>query len=286
MPEISIVIATRDRPPLLARCLDSILAQKTARAFEVIVVNDGKPLPSLPQLDDLRIIELASPTRGAGPATARNHGVAHARASLILFTDDDAVPSPGWVDAAAAAFEAHSGAVGVEGPVQTPAFDPLREHSIQNTRPGGYYTCNVAYRREDFLAVGGFDVDFPNPHCEDVDLGRRIARRGTVVFSDDMEVIHPPRAIGFFEYVRRARMIESEWRLYTKHPELRPRRWPTRWAPLMQMAARWRRSVVEPSLIRGSPGRAVRVWAIALLQLAVALYSTLMRWDSSLKGAA
>ena len=35
----------------------------------------------------------------AGPAAARNLGAAEAKAPIILFTDDDCAPMPGWLDA-------------------------------------------------------------------------------------------------------------------------------------------------------------------------------------------
>jgi glycosyltransferase involved in cell wall biosynthesis len=38
----------------------------------------------------------------AGMATARNTGAAHARGELLLFTDDDCAPAPGWAGALAA----------------------------------------------------------------------------------------------------------------------------------------------------------------------------------------
>ena len=40
----------------------------------------------------------------AGPAAARNRGAAEARGSLILLTDDDCVPLPGWIDAMAVSY--------------------------------------------------------------------------------------------------------------------------------------------------------------------------------------
>ena len=41
LPSVSVVIATHDRPVLLRRALDAVLAQGYAGAIEVIVVFDG-----------------------------------------------------------------------------------------------------------------------------------------------------------------------------------------------------------------------------------------------------
>lgn len=276
-PELSIIVPTRDRPALLARCLDALLAQATRREYEVVVVNDGAPLERLAQLDDPRVVLLTN--AGTGPARARNRGVEEASGTVLLFTDDDTVPARGWLEAAASALDEATDAVGVEGPIDGGDFDPLFEHSIENERAGAYYTCNVGYRRDAFLAAGGFDVEFPAPHCEDIDLGRRVSQRGTIVFNPSMQVVHPPRPIGFWEQARRGRLIESEWRLHAKHPETHPGRWPMRWGPWVRMARRWERRLVHEAATHKSPRRVIRTSALAVAQLAVGLHTTVTRWD-------
>jgi glycosyltransferase involved in cell wall biosynthesis len=151
-PELSIIVPTRDRPALLARCLDALLAQATQREYEVVIVNDGGRLEATTQLDDPRVVVLA--TGGTGPARARNRGVEEARGDVLLFTDDDTIPSGGWLEAAASSLEGEPDAVGVEGPVDGGGFDPLFEHSIENELPGVLHVqhrlsarCLLARRR-------------------------------------------------------------------------------------------------------------------------------------------
>jgi GT2 family glycosyltransferase len=275
-PELSIIVATRDRPSLLARALRALLTQTTQRPYEVVVVNDGGPLPRVPELDDPRVVLLT--TGGGGPARARNRGVEAAQGAVLLFTDDDTVPAEEWIEAAALALELEHDAVGVEGPVDGGGFDHLFEHSIQNELPGAYYTCNVGYRRDEFMRAGGFDVEFPAPHCEDIDLGRRIAQRGEVLFVPAMRVLHPPRPIRFWDQARRGRLIESEWRLHEKHPETRPARWPLRWGPWIRMARRWQRQLIDEVVTRRNPRRVIRTAGLAFAQLAIGLHTTLTRW--------
>jgi GT2 family glycosyltransferase len=276
-PELSIIVATRDRPSLLARSLEALLTQATERAYEVVVVNDGGRPPQLPQLDDPRVVLLT--TGRGGPARARNRGVDAAQGPVLLFTDDDTVPATGWLEAAASALEVEPDAVGVEGPIDGGGFDRLFEHSVENERPGAYYTSNVGYRREAFLRAGGFDVEFPAPHCEDIDLGRRIAEHGQILFEPAMRVLHPPRPIRFWEQARRGRLIESEWRLHEKHPETRPARWPLRWGPWIRMARRWQRQLLHEVVVRRDIRRVLRTGGLALAQLTIGLHTTLTRWS-------
>jgi len=180
----SVVIPTRDRPADLARVLASLAAQRTDRPFEVIVVDDGSEPPIDPALLDG--LERARIVRGLGrgPAIARNAGIAAAVSDTVLLTDDDTELAPEWVEAASAFLEANPESVGVEGPVSSPAWDPLYEHSLENDQPGAYWTCNIAYRRATLTTLGGFLEDFPTPHCEDLDLAYRALALGPIGFSE------------------------------------------------------------------------------------------------------
>jgi GT2 family glycosyltransferase len=108
MPTFSIIIPTFNRPQQLAACLQALARLDYARdRFEVIVVDDGSPQP----LDaivtsfkkQLNLILLRQ--KNAGPAAARNHGAANAKAGYLAFTDDDCEPAPDWLKTLAAKFE-------------------------------------------------------------------------------------------------------------------------------------------------------------------------------------
>src|SRR4051794_15316384 len=190
----TVVIATRDRPADLVRCLRALEVQDGAPPFDVVVVDDGSEPPVAPPASDrldVRVIR----TPGVGPGQARNAGVQEARGDVILFTDDDVVVDPGWVSAALAHLDANPRDAGVEGVVRSPAWDPLYEISIETSVPGHHWTCNVAYRRSALLAVGGFADCFPSAHCEDRDLGLRIAAVAPIGFEPAMGVTHSPRAV-------------------------------------------------------------------------------------------
>jgi len=276
---VSVVIATRDRPELLRRCLGYVLAQKVQdRDFEVIVVNDGKELPAMGTLVDQCVRVITSGQ--VGPALARNKGVEAAKGSIILFTDDDTIVTPEWLESAAQALETTSDAVGAEGPTDGGEYDQLYEHSVHNKNSGAYYTCNVAYRRVDLLALEGFDASFPYAHCEDVDLGLRMAARGKVVFVSAMRVLHPPRTVSFWELARRARLIESEWQLYRKHPQRQRGTYSVRWTPAIGVARWWYRCWSVQALRAGGLRWLTRYFAVAAIQACIALYITIIRWRS------
>ena len=216
------IIPTRARPQELGRCLKALAWQDTQVPFEVVVVDDGtEPSLALPA-EAPRNTRLIRRARGCGPAAARNLGAANARGDVLVFTDDDTIPCVRWLGAVADHLAVHPDHLGAEGPTESPPYDPLTEHSVDSRVPGAYLTCNIAYRKSAFEGLGGFYEGFPYPHCEDLDLGFRLARIGNVGFAPAMKVVHPPRSMSVAQEMRRARIFSSEVLLRARHPGLFP----------------------------------------------------------------
>ena len=100
MPSISVILATRDRPALLAAALRSVLAQSLDN-IEIVVINDGSDErhsqayrglldAAATRLGDrLQGHWLVRRPRGHGQSYSFNIGVAHARGEYVTFLDDD-----------------------------------------------------------------------------------------------------------------------------------------------------------------------------------------------------
>src|SRR5438105_538751 len=100
-PEVSIIVPTYNRLPSVERLLTALGEQThPAAQFEVIVVDDGSTdgtperLETLYPAFSLRLLR----QQHQGPAQARNLGVSHALADLVLFLDDDVVPAVDLVE--------------------------------------------------------------------------------------------------------------------------------------------------------------------------------------------
>ena len=262
---------TRDRPLDLARLLRSLAAQRTERRFEVVVVDDGSEPPVSASSSDGELTLRVVRRGGGGPAAARNAGAAEGQGDYLLFTDDDTEPSPTWIEAACGFLDGHPDHVGVEGPVSSPPFDPLYEQSLESDRPGAYWTCNIAYRRPAFRELGGFLEDFPDPHCEDLDLAYRALELAPIGFASGMSVLHHPRAIPLRGWIRRARLTGSEAVLFARHRERfgRAARLPARVFPVTSALHHWGGQVRAqgPDLVR-SPRRLARFLAVASVYIA------------------
>jgi glycosyltransferase involved in cell wall biosynthesis len=114
---VCVVVPTRDRPRPLARCLDALERERVGlTVLEVLVVDDGSiersaVAEAVAAHPDVRLLRLEEP-RCAG--TARNYGTLATVGELVLFTDDDCIPEPGW--AAALVGRLQAGADVVAGP--------------------------------------------------------------------------------------------------------------------------------------------------------------------------
>jgi len=91
---VSVLIGSRNRPEVLRRCIESILAQNHDD-FEVVVLDDASDDPStytqcIQQFRDPRISLIRSETQ-LGVAGGRNHLFKHASGEIFFIVDDDAV---------------------------------------------------------------------------------------------------------------------------------------------------------------------------------------------------
>ena len=281
-PEVSVVVATRDRAPLLPTLLDGLRAQTLARdRFEVLLVDDGSSDGTAELLErernrgelDLRVIRRE---RRGGPAAAREDGWRAAGGGLIAFTDDDCAPDPVWLEAGIAAAGANAGAI-VQGRTEPRAADlerlgPLRRpftRSLAIEAPDPHVqTCNVFYPREVLERVGGLDADvFTRAAGEDADLAWRAIETGAeVVFEPAARVEHAFIYLGPLGKLRYA----AAWdlKVYALHPGLR-RAWFTRrwfWKGSHYLLARALLAAVLPRRLRPVKAWLAVPYAVHLLE--------------------
>lgn len=224
----TVVVPTHNRAALLGRIVAALERECDERQFELVVVDDASTDGTWLELCRLcgetelpmKVIRLAE---NAGPAAARNAGWRNARAPVVLFTDDDCVPQPGWV---AGMVDALATAGIVQGATRP---DPAQLHlrglfseTIEVTAPSKEYeTCNMGYRTALLEKIGGFDERF-RYSCEDIDLAWRARRSGaTFAFVEPAVVFHDVRPSSFLARVRGTRRRSDLVLLVKIHPEFR-----------------------------------------------------------------
>ena len=208
--EVSVVIPTHNRWALLSCCLAALSTQTLdADRFEVVVVADGCTDSTVERLRarsyPFRIKCLEQPASGV--AAARNLGAREALGRLLIFLDDDVVPSRELVAAHVAHHADRVGCVAI-GPY--PSKKPARGDFLGNlthhwwnelfstmergdTRPSYTWLVggNFSIPAQEFRRVGGFSLEFPACGVEDYELGARLIREGVrLEFSPLARAIH------------------------------------------------------------------------------------------------
>ena len=193
--KITVVVPTCHRNFDLAKCLDCLapgVQTLDPAEYDVIVSDDGVATTAEQMMRS--DYPWAMWTRGPrrGPAANRNHGAGLATTDWLAFTDDDCLPSEGWLQAY---FDARGQAEVLEG--LTCADREMRRHDEESpiNLYGGYlWSCNFAIRKTLFEELGEFDENYPAPALEDCDLRERIIAHGTKFkFIPQAKIVHPWR---------------------------------------------------------------------------------------------
>lgn len=175
-PDVSIIVPTHNRRALLERKLRALESEPPV--FEVIVVADACSDDTEKFLTSYRPPYRFSWTTGPGlhAATARNIGAQRASGQILLFSDDDAIPRPGWVEENRRLHHKPD-QVGLSRQLLPPhlvAGATLKHVSGWWNTNG----CSMSLRAELFHAAGGYDASFSSYGGEDPDLGWRLHQLG------------------------------------------------------------------------------------------------------------
>jgi GT2 family glycosyltransferase len=219
--DLSVVIATLDRPDALARCLDALFAGSMLPG-EIIVVDQSRdectrdifagretwPVP-------MTYVRQAR----RGLSASRNAGLAHATRACAAVTDDDCIPDCNWVAALAAAFAspecpgAVTGRVLPHGPEQ-PGLYPVSSRAstrrVDYSGPVGPWWvgtgANLAVRQDWLRRIGEYDerlgAGSPGSAGEDLDMIYRLLRAGA-------RIRYEPDAVIYHERQTRERRIAT-----------------------------------------------------------------------------
>jgi glycosyltransferase involved in cell wall biosynthesis len=110
-PFVSVVIATRNRASLLGQTLEALAGQRWPKAaFEIVIADNVST-------DDTADVVRSFAARADAPSTtylfvetpgkshAVNAALERALGDVVALTDDDVLPSPGWIQSLAEAFD-------------------------------------------------------------------------------------------------------------------------------------------------------------------------------------
>ncbi len=227
-PRISVVVCTYNGSRTLEESLEA-LERLDYPDFEVIVVDDGSTDASgeIAGRFPCRLIS----TENQGLSAARNTGLAAANGSIVAYLDDDAYPDPHWLRYLALSF-LRSDCAGVGGPNLTPEGDGWIADGVANAPGNPVHVlvsdrdaehipgCNMAFRRDALVEVGGFDPQF-RVAGDDVDLCWRLADAG-------LKLEYSAAAIVWHHRRNSVRAFWRQQRGYGRAEGMLERKWPAR----------------------------------------------------------
>lgn len=200
-PSVSVVVCTNNGAGTIEQCCAG-LKKLDYPHYEVIVVDDGSNDRTLELIQGHGFRVISTENRGLG--SARNTGAAAAKGEIIAYIDDDAVPDKDWLRYLVATF-ASDGYAGVGGPNIAPPDSALVARCVDHSPGNPTHVlltdkvaehipgCNMAFRKHDLQAVGGFDTRFWIAG-DDVDICWQMQKHGRKLgFSPSAMVWHHRR---------------------------------------------------------------------------------------------
>ncbi len=226
-PRVSVVVCAYNAERTMDACLAS-LAVLNYPDYEVVVVNDGsrdRTLEIAESYPNCRIV--SQPNKGL--SVARNVGAEAATGEIVAYTDSDCVADPDWLTYLVAKMEG-SGLAACGGPNFPPPEDSLVPAAVA-VAPGGpthvllsdevaehIAGCNMAFRRETLLGLGGFDPVY-RAAGDDVDICWRFQDAGHVIGFSPAAMVWHFRRNTVKAYCRQQRGYgKAEALVYSKHP--------------------------------------------------------------------
>lgn len=184
---VSVVVPAYQAERFLAEALQSAVDQEPA-PFEIIVVDDGSTDRTGEIARGFGPAVTVIRQENAGPAAARNRGIAATTGDLVTFLDADDLWPTGSLARRLEALRSHPDACGVMG--RSEIFVRVRRGEDQHdAQPFGEPTYGaflsaMLLRREALLATGGFREELR--FAEDFDLLTRLREQGDLVVIDDV----------------------------------------------------------------------------------------------------
>lgn len=228
-PKVSVVICSYNGERTIDETLTAVEQLKYPN-YEIIVIDDGSndQTSAIAREHDVRLIR----TSNNGLAYARNVGMNAASGEIVAYIDDDAYPDPHWLSYLVASLLETEHA-GIGGPNIAPPGDGAIADCIANAPGNPVHVllsddvaehipgCNMAFRRDRLVAIGGFDPRF-RVAGDDVDVCWRLQLQGwTLGFA--------PAALVWHHRRNSIRTYLGQQRGYAKAEALLAEKWPEKY---------------------------------------------------------
>lgn len=253
----SVIMPSYNRAYDLQRTLQAFEQQAGSAPFEIIAIDDASTDGTYNVLASyhsghpgsrftLRVLRQST---NQGPGAARNLGLQHAQAPIIIFVGDDILVTPFFLQAHLVLHRLHpQPEVCILGPIDWPADMPINNVMRHIQGPGAqqfsyyylkdgdacdfrhFYTSNASVKRQFLLDATDnspsisnpiFDTCFRSAAFEDSELSYRLSKRGfRILYSVHPLVYHYHYHTAHTFAARQLHAGQGATQLIEKHPEI------------------------------------------------------------------
>ena len=202
---ISVVVTVRNEAKRIGNLLDSLVVQDGP--FDIVIVDaysDDRTVEivrSYSERYDYIYLYMKGGTRGVG----RNYGVKKATGEVVAFVDGDCIANPFWLRSIREEMS-KPGVDIVGGKTINLGYAPFADLERVELLKSGYDvtfpSCNLAYSRELFKAIRGFDPQFMT--AEDIDLNYRAVSSGAKLVYKEQAIIYAMARDTFMGFFKQA----------------------------------------------------------------------------------
>lgn len=186
---MSVVLTTLNEAKNLRHLLDSLVHQENLHEVVLVDAGSGDATVAVAESYRPRFARLTVLQQRCRRGEGRNIGARQATGDLLAFIDGDCIANAFWLRRLSRAWGGDPARVVAGQTILTGYWAFTKLHRVELAHHGQDTTwpaCNLAYPRELFERIGGFDPEFVT--AEDIDLNLRAVEAGA-------RIVHVPEAI-------------------------------------------------------------------------------------------
>jgi glycosyltransferase involved in cell wall biosynthesis len=220
MEKVSVIVPTYNEENYIRSCILALRNQDYKGKYEVIISDGGSKdntLKIAKKLADKVVV-----CRKRGVAAGRNAGAKVAKGKILIFVDADTIVMPNLISEFVKRLR-RKNVVGVTCPILPFSMEIHHQLFFQfanlfvssstwTKKPQVFGIC-CGYKRDAFEKVNGFNEELKT--LEDLDLSRRIAKYGKIVFTNKTFAITSVRRIKKWGAIKTIRKYVSIYLNYT-----------------------------------------------------------------------
>ncbi|MFQ6061511.1 MAG: glycosyltransferase [Thermoplasmata archaeon] len=200
---ISVVVTVKNEERNIVDLLDSLVTQEGPREILIVDAHSTDKTQDIVRSYQERYKCVKYFLKGGTIGAGRNYGVEQSEGDAVAFIDGDCIANPFWLKKMREGLKEAQVVAGRTIQVGYHAFEDLeRVELIYKGFDITFPTCNLAYDKELFRRIGGFDEWFLT--AEDIDLNLRAVEEGAkILYKKDAVVYHRTRG-SFYNFYKQA----------------------------------------------------------------------------------